>query len=85
MNKIIQDIGKILYAVALYAIKHEEPGNGQQKKQKVVDDVVKIISEPGGIDVPQWALSIIKVLLPYVVDFVVSQLNKAGFFVHSGS
>jgi hypothetical protein len=78
--KAILDVVQILYAlVVTLVIGVEGSGPGPDKKKAVVDKILAIIDEPGGIDVPSWLRGILPTVLPILVDLVVAQLNRLGF------
>jgi len=51
----------------------------------VVAQVLAIIDEPGGIEVPAWLRAMLPVVLPLLVDLVVAQLNRLGFLQPSSA
>ncbi len=76
--------GSILDKIT-WAIKQAElvmgPGNGAQKKAKILDLVVQLYNE-SGVDIP-WVPNfleprIVRIVAGLLIDLVVQQLNKSG-------
>lgn len=77
-NKILGDlwaIGLILLPLIFKA--EESGGTGPEKKQKVIDEVMAVLNQPGGIDAPGWVLGILQsVVLPWLIDIIVGVMNS---------
>lgn len=81
MPKWLQDLIKILYAIAMCAMKHERPGEGTEKKEEVTNEIIDLIDEPGGIEFHYDFLKpMTKLFLPFLIEFVVQKLNGFDFF-----
>jgi len=76
MNKTFTDFGRIIYIVGMAALNYEKEGDGAQKKKAVTEEVLKVIAEKKGIDLPDWAVPIVKVFLPGIIEYAVRNLNK---------
>ena len=85
MFGIIQSVFKALALVAAVIAVVERPGEGEQKKQ----EVMQIIRErlPELIALPKWVqdLFLESAFLGWVIDLVVWAANKYGFFTHTGN
>ncbi len=85
MQAILDSI-RIIYAlVVTLAVGVEGSGAGPEKRAAVVAQVLAIIDEPGGIEVPAWLRAMLPVVLPLLVDLVVAQLNRLGFLTPSSA
>lgn len=84
--KTALDAIRIVYAlVVTLAIGVEGTAAGPEKKAAVVAQVLAILDEPGGIEVPSWLRGILPSVLPFLVDLVVAQLNRLGFLDSSSA
>jgi hypothetical protein len=84
--KTALDAIRIVYAlVVTLAIGVEGTAAGPEKKAAVVAQVLAILDEPGGIEVPSWLRGILPSVLPFLVDLVVAQLNRLGFLLPSSA
>jgi hypothetical protein len=84
--KTALDAIRIVYAlVVTLAIGVEGTAAGPEKKTAVVAQVLAILDEPGGIEVPSWLRGILPSVLPFLVDLVVAQLNRLGFLLPSSA
>lgn len=84
--KTILDSIRIVYAlVVTLAIGVEGSAPGPEKKAAVVAQVLAILDEPGGIEVPDWLRGLLPTVLPFLVDLVVAQLNRLGFLSPSSA
>ena len=79
------EIMVILMALVGLIFNAEVEGNNSEAKQKmVINDIVKEIEDPGGIEVKnKYVLVGIKFALPYMVKFIVYQFNRLGVFTKS--
>lgn len=82
---VFEEIAKIGVVAAGYAVEQENGGaEAQIKRQRVIDTVKKEVRDEGGIYVTnKWVLMGLDFLTPLIVDYVVGQLNKVGFFAKS--
>lgn len=85
MQAIIDSIRIIYTLVVTLAIGVEGAASGPEKKAAVVAQVLAILDEPGGIEVPAWLRAMLPVVLPILVDLVVAQLNRLGFLQASSA
>lgn len=85
MQTIIDSIRIIYTLVVTLAVGVEGTGPGAEKRAAVVTQVLAIIDEPGGIEVPAWLRAMLPVVLPLLVDLVVAQLNRLGFLTPSSA
>lgn len=84
--KTILDSVRIIYTlVVALAIGVEGSAPGPEKKASVVAQVLAILDEPGGIEVPDWLRGLLPTVLPFLVDLVVGQLNRLGFLASSSA
>lgn len=59
----------------------EVPGVvGAEKKQRVVEDILAQFEKEGGIELPKWSYSFLRAALPLLIDLIVAEANKRGFF-----
>ena len=79
---MFSEIGAILMAIIMYVFKNEIGGvSGPEKRKQVVDKILKEITDEGGIHITnKWVLKAVDHLVPAIVDYVVRQMNKFGFF-----
>lgn len=77
-KSMIKDFIKLLFLLMALIIGNEEPGNGAEKKQKVIEAVYKCMSD-FGIKFPGWLQKFIDSIMGFLVDLLVKYLNKNGF------
>lgn len=83
-NKVLKDVVSLALILFPLIFKAEEElgdGKGAEKNAQVVSQIIAKVREPGGIDLPEWALKMLEELvLPWLisllVDFLNSQLGK---------
>jgi len=85
MQAILDSIRIIYTLVVTLAVGVEGSGAGPEKRAAVVAQVLAILDEPGGIEVPSWLRGILPSVLPWLVDLVVAQLNRLGFLQSSSA
>lgn len=85
MKTILDSIRIIYTLVVTLAIGVEGSGAGPEKKAAVIAQVLAILDEPGGIEVPDWLRGILPSVLPFLVDLAVAQLNRLGFLASSSA
>lgn len=85
MFGIIQSVFKALALVAAVIAVVERPGEGEQKKQ----EVMQIIRErlPEIVTLPKWVqdLFLESAFLSWIIDLIVWVANRYGFFTSSSS
>lgn len=82
--KTIYDSIQILYTIIVaMVIGAEGVGTGPEKKATATARTLEIIDEPGGIEIPAWLRPILVTIIPVMIDLVVAQLNRLGFFAPS--
>ena len=85
MQAILDSIRIIYTLVVTLAVGVESTAPGPEKKASVIAQVLAILDEPGGIEVPAWLRAMLPVVLPILVDMVVAQLNRLGFLMPSSA
>lgn len=85
MKTILDSIRIIYTLVVTLAIGVEGSAPGPEKKAAVIAQVLAILDEPGGIEVPDWLRGILPSVLPFLVDLAVAQLNRLGFLASSSA
>lgn len=84
--KSVLDAIRIIYTlVVTLAVGVEGTGPGAEKRAAVVTQVLAILDEPGGIEVPAWLRAMLPTILPILVDLIVTQLNRLGFLQPSSA
>lgn len=78
--RIFEDIYKIFTLLLVIILDLNGDGTTEKEKQQVVDDALAQIDKPGGIDVPSWLRSILPMILPILVSFVVKKVQESDFF-----
>ena len=69
MQAILDSIRIIYTLVVTLAVGVEGSGAGPEKRAAVVAQVLAIIDEPGGIEVPAWLRAMLPVVLPLLGMF----------------
>lgn len=86
MNKTIQWFLNLVAVLLTLIFKAEEEvpgtGNGQAKKDQVTNEIMLSLKDPNvPFNLPSWLPEpVVRWIVSFLVDILVSRLNKTGFF-----
>ena len=80
MLKIFENVAKVVGTLAGFMMAAERPGEGEEKKQEVIESMQEFIKEFED-DLPDWLIGIIsnKKILSIFIELLHKGLTKAGF------
>lgn len=85
LGKTAEDLARMLEEIAGIVLEQvlaaEGTGaSGDEKHKQVAEKVIAIVKEPGGIELPSWALDFLGEYLDDLIKFAVETAKARGLF-----
>jgi len=85
LGKTAEDLGRMLEALSDIVLEQvlaaqANGGSNDEKHKQVAAKVIAIVKEPGGVELPAWALDFLAEYLDDLIKFAVDQAKSRGLF-----